>query len=1110
MTRFNYKSVWILFLILLSGSVILFASLAGSTEDTCLAFMGTRGDVKWGSTYVYQQFSDRELTIKSGDRLEYDLYIDPDAPNSKCGINIIFENRKHLQSVESLKDQNGLGTNWSVELTPAVGQWYHRIFNLDPIIGWKTKVWTLVISGTNPGAYIKFYDNIIISHADGTRTVIYENGSPSMNMSYRIREFQKLVVLQPILRTRIAESKPLSFLMAPLIQRQKITNELTALKNQLNWAKEMSRLSGRDTPSAQKLIQQNIDSLSTAMNQTALSDEEVNRICNQATEVLKTTLLPFSRDFTGHLVSHAHIDAQWLWEWPETLEELKNTFLQALVFMDEYPGFTFTQSSSMFYQATEYQWPEIFRKIRDRVKSGQWELVGGRITEADNNLISPEAQVREFLYGQRYFRERFDGKQALVAWEPDTFGHNAQMPQIVKQSGCLYYYFCRAGKDIPLFWWEGLDGTRILAFQEVNSWYNSDLSQAQFDEMTDFYKRVGSRDILWVYGVGNHGGGATREYLDTALGWMQKPYLPQAQFSTATRFFQTLEQKYDLSRIPVIKGELNFVFEGCYTTHGDIKRMNNEAQALAESAEAVSAIAGRYGFPYPGTQIRQMWEDICWNHHHDTIDGSAVHAPYERSREVYTGVLSHGRLIASDALAHLAMLVKAPQADMMVFNPTGAARDALVSCVVPSRINLDRAGVKTGERTSAIQATDPDTRSGFFIARQIPPYGYRIYTIVEEEAPRKPGVQISPDGMILENAKLRVTLDPTSGTIVSIFNKQLNYEFVPPGGSANRLEIYWEKVDPMAAWVIGPVDHKEILGRPVSIRTLEKGAERVLVEIVYPFQESRLTQKISLYSDADYVDIEFTGDWKETGFKHPTLAPFLKVAMDLNIPYPVARFEIPFGDVSRPVDGKEVPALKWVDVSNDRFGISLINDSKHGHSITTDTLRLSLIRTPNYPDATSDNYIQTVHYRLYPHAGDAIAAETAAQAFAFVHPVLTTLTTGRGRDLLPQEFSFVSVSDPNVMITAVKRAEEDDDLIVRLYESGGRSVRSFVRTAFSGRKARPVNFIEDPCAGDILFESGGLSLGFRPYEIKTVKLDLAPEPDVRMTGTRGPGSLRPF
>ena len=1110
MMRFNYKSVWILFFIFLSGSAILSAPQPGSPEDSCLAFMGTSGVVEWGSSYVYQQFSDMEIFIKPGDRLEYDLYIDPDTPNSKCGINIIFENRKHLQSVDELKDQNGLGTHWSVDLTPAVGQWYHRIFKLDPIAGWKTKVWTLVISGSGPGSYIKFYDNIIVFHGDGTRTVIYENAPPSVNLTNRRREFRKLVVLQPILRSRIAESKPISSLMQPLIQRQKITNELADMKNQLNWAKEMSRVSGRDTETAQKLIQENIDSISTAINQPALSDEEMKRICKEAAEVLEKTLLPFSRDFTGHLVSHAHIDAQWLWEWPETLEEFKNTFHQALKFMDEYPGFTFTQSSSMFYQATEYQWPEIFRKIRDRVKSGEWELVGGRITEADNNLISPEAQVREFLYGQRYFRERFEGKQAVVAWEPDTFGHNAQMPQIVKQSGCLYYYFCRTGKDLPLFWWEGLDGTRILAFQEVNSWYNSDLSQFQFDEMTDFYKRVGSKDMLWVYGVGNHGGGATREDLDTAKSWMQKSYLPQAQFSTATRFFQTLEQKYDLSNIPIIKGELNFVFEGCYTTHGDIKRLNNEAQALTESAEAVAAIAGRYGFPYPGAQIRQMWEDICWNHHHDTIDGSAVHLPYERSREVYAGALSRGRLIAADALAYMAMLVKAPQGDIMVFNPTGAARDDVISCVIPPEIALEKAEAKAGEKTSAIQLTDPNSRAGFFIARQIPAYGYRIYTIKEEKTPRKPAVQISPDGLILENAKLRVALDPASGAIVSIFNKQLNYEFIPPKGSANRLEMHWEKVGSMAAWVIGAIDHTDILDHPSSIRALEKGPERVMVEIVYPFLESRLTQKISLNSDADYIDSEFTGDWKETGYKHPALAPFLKVAMDLAIPNPAARYEIPFGDVTRPVDGREMPALKWVDVSNGRCGLSLINDSKHGHSITTDTLRLSLIRTPNYPDPTSDNYIQTVHYRLYPHAGDVKVSKIAAQAFAFVHPAMTCLTTGRGKDLLPAEFSFASVSEPDVIITAVKRAEDDDDLIVRLYEADGHSVKTSLKTAFSGRKACAVNFIEDPYPGDIAFESGSLPLVLRPYEIKTMKLDLAPEPDVKMTGTRGPGPLRPF
>jgi alpha-mannosidase len=1101
----KHFSIFITVLLILMN-IFLIASAAFS-EDTCLALVATRMETDWSSSYVYQQFSDKEITIKQGDTLEYDLFISPDCPNSKGGINILFENRKDLQSVEALKDQEDLGTHWGVPLIPAVNAWYHRSINLDPVAGWKTGIWTLVISGDGPGAYIKFYDNIVISHADGAKTVIYENGTPSVNSTYRRRAFYKLVILQPIARDKVADIKTFQ---ETLKQKQIEVYDLKELDNHLNWAKRIIALSGRNTPEILAPLQKTQDSLKSAMNDPNISPKDLLQIRKDAGNILKNTLLPFSREFTGHLVSHAHIDAQWLWEWPETLEEFKNTFRQALIFMDEYPGFTFTQSSSMFYQATEYRWPELFKKIQERVKSGQWELVGGRITEADNNLISPESHVREFLYGQRYFRERFEGRQAVVAWEPDTFGHNAQMPQIVKLGGCRYYYFCRTGKNHPLFWWEGLDGTRLLAFQEVNSWYNSDLSHAQFEEILDFYNFTASKDMLWVYGVGNHGGGASREDLNIAENWMSAPYLPQVKFSTATEFFETVEKKYDLKNIPTVKGELNFIFEGCYTTHGDIKRLNNDAQAITESAEAIAAIAARYGFPYPGVQIRQNWEDICWNHHHDTIDGSAVHAPYERSRQVYGRAIGQSRLIAQDALSHLATMIKAPKGAIVAFNPGGTLRDAAVTCVIPSDMNIENVAAKAGDNSTPIQIVDPVTRRGIFIARDIPPCGYKVYEIVPGEKAFKPGVQISPDGVILENARLKMKIDPGSGAIKSLYHKDLAREFIPDNGSGSRLEIHWEKLGGMSAWVIGSIDHVEDLGKPVSFKILEKGPQRVMVEISYRFRENLITQRLSLSSGSDCVEGELAIDWKETAHINPKLSPFLKLAIDVNIKNPAANYDIPFGNVSRPIDGHEVPALKWVDVSNGDFGFSLINDSKHGHSITTDTVRLSLVRTPDDPDPTSDNYLQTVRYLLYPHAGDWKSAETVSRALAFVHPVLTTLKAVKNQDLLPSEFSFVNFDNPHVMITAVKRAEDDDDLVVRFYESEGRLTATALNTAWRPQKCRIVDFLEDKTGDELSVKSGGIPMELKAYEIKSVKLNLDLAPGVEMTGTRGSGDIRPF
>src|SRR5207249_9950286 len=235
-----------------------------------------------------------------------------------------------------------------------------------------------------------------------------------------------------------------------------------------------------------------------------------------------------------------------------------DTFGQALKFMDEFPGFKFSQSSAALYATTEEHFPEIFKGMQKQVAAGNWEIVGGRVCEGDENMISPESHARHFLYGQRYFRERFNGKDAVVGWEPDTFGHTTQFPQILKLGGCKYFYFCRGGRHNPLFWWQGLDGTKVLAFEEpaTGGWYNGDVAMNRFDRLFDFAGKTGSKEMLWVYGVGNHGGGPTRENINEALKFQKHGFLPTVKFSTATEFFYQLE-KYDLSNVPTVTQALN-------------------------------------------------------------------------------------------------------------------------------------------------------------------------------------------------------------------------------------------------------------------------------------------------------------------------------------------------------------------------------------------------------------------------------------------------------------------------------------------------------------------------------------------------------------------------
>ena len=356
----------------------------------------------------------------------------------------------------------------------------------------------------------------------------------------------------------------------------------------------------------------------------------------------RDTLAPLgvlARQWTGHLVGHAHIDMQWLWEYPETVAEFGHTFGQAVKFIGRVPRVHLHAIIGRLLSGnrSRVSGPVCEDQEVRRPKDAGSSSAGGS-ARATPISSRPRPTPRHFLYGRRYFRERFH-KQAVVGWEPDTFGHNWQMPQILKLGGCSIYYFCRAGdgrgQGSPLFWWSGPDGSRVLTFEEpvISGWYNCDpITRQLFGELSEMTKRTGSHDELWVYGVGNHGGGPTRESITTALAWRREPYLPQVKFSTAQAFFKAQGPDV-LKRLPVVNDELNSVFEGCYTTHGNIKRWNNDSQAALVSAETAAAVAHRFGFNYPGLLFRQCWEDVCWNHHHDTIDGTPSMPPIgSRSR----------------------------------------------------------------------------------------------------------------------------------------------------------------------------------------------------------------------------------------------------------------------------------------------------------------------------------------------------------------------------------------------------------------------------------------------------------------------------------------------
>jgi alpha-mannosidase len=1059
-------------------------SASALEEDTALLFVAECISEGSGNFYLYHEISTQEIVIDPDAFLEYDVFLPPGNPEPKGGIDVLTTDGSSLRD-SGAKDEEGRRAHGDADLSAAIGKWIHRRIALKPLAGKTTRRFVIQVEGDPPGRYLQFLDNVRVTREGRAILSVYENGKPASDRVSWKEGYSKETALIVLPRADVERGVDPSAVVERELERQRVRTLHADFDQELHVVEEALRRAGREDLLASVAdVRREVDPARHA----GASAEAYTEVLHRGRHKLDHAH-PVMREYTGYLVGHAHIDFQWLWEWPETVEECKKTFGQATRFMDKYPEFTFTQSSPALYVATEEHHPDVFERIRHYVKEGRWEVAGGRWCEGDTNLISAESHARHLLYGQRYFREKF-GKIATVGWEPDTFGHCWTMPQILRLAGIRYYYFCRAGKGKPLFHWEAPDGSKVLAFEEPasGSWYNSDVTEKFLEELLAWEDATGGKDLMWVYGVGNHGGGPTREHLLTALDWQKRGYLPGVKFATAQTFFETLEKKVDLTRVPTIRDELNFVFPGCFTTHGDIKRWNRDAESLTVAAESIASGAWLEGAAYPGSTFASMWKDIAWNHHHDTLPGTSIHPSYDKSREMYAHVLEHGRKILKDAIDHLAHSTAGPESGIVVWNSLPFARTDWVE-LETSDATASR--LSRAQRLGPAASNGGRTRIGFVAT--VPPLGSRAVTMDAPDDLIVSGATVSAGPDFIENDLLRVEIDPQTGTLPSIRDKRHDRQVLSEGQKGHVFEVHWEKPHPMSAWQIGPIERVDRLVGEPEIRLLETGPHRAVVRIRRHFNVSTIQTDVSLVAGLDRIEFETTIDWKEKGGDDHD-APFLKVAFPLAVAADAkASYEIPYGDIERPRNGDEVPALKWVDLGDGSYGVSLMNDAKHGHSVAGNVLRLSLVRASYYPDPEPDQYMQRVRYALVPHKGSWKDADVARRSFAFNTPLLAfeAKLSRPPAGASCHDRSFLEVGPPAVIATGVKKAEDGDAIVVRFYESHGKAVRASLAFDRPVESAEDVDLLEDPIAGPRLkIEGSRVECPLRAHEIKTIRVRL--------------------
>ena len=838
-------------------------------------------------------------------------------------------------------------------------------------------------------------------------------------------------------------------------------------------------------------------------------------------------LRPWLQQFTIRAVGNSHIDMAWLWPWTETVEVVRNTFRSVLDLMREYPDFKFTMSSARTYEWMQEKYPDIYREIEQRVKEGRWEIIGGMWVEPDLNMPDGESLVRQILVGKRYFQRNF-GVDVKIGWNPDSFGYNWQLPQIYKRSGMDYFVtqklmWAHEFTTFPYkyFWWQAPDGSRLLTYfphDYADPIDAEPLGSQVATWMPSIYgpKIPDKPEMMHLYGVGDHGGGPTRVMLDHAEQ-LRAPgtVFPKLEFSFAREFFSDMERKLSSMQIPTWNGELYFQYHrGVFTTQAETKRRIRRSEENVLNAEKFASLATLYGKPYPQELMADTWKKLLFDHFHDIMPGSGIAVNYldaKRNLEIVDRAANDTTLASLREIAAHVNTVGDGQ-PVLIFNPLSWQRtdvlriEAQLSTRPPQRHPVEVVDMNGQPVDTQLLSFDQETqRAELLVRATVPSLGYKTYLVRFANEKKKTHSQLKATANTLESEFIRVKIDPQTGCMTSLFDKKSGTEALAPaetdtGGPKNSacgnlLQTFIDKPQKWDAWNIDADFEKQHwdLDKADEVKLIESGPLRAVLRVKNHFQNSTFVRDIILYAGVPRVDVKMQTEWHE---KHI----LLKVAFPVSAHSDKATYEIPYGSVERPTTRNtpaeqaqfEVPAQRWADISDGTHGLSLLNDCKYGYDAKGNVLRLSLLRSPEWPDPHADEGHHEFTYSLYPHGGGWKDALTIRQGYELNYKMIALASeTHQGK--LPTEFSFLQTKSDNVIVSALKKAEDDNSLILRFYEWAGRQGDVAIQLPAGAHSASETDLMERS-SNSLAVTSGEVKVPTKPYEIKTVKVQFSEMP----------------
>jgi alpha-mannosidase len=815
----------------------------------------------------------------------------------------------------------------------------------------------------------------------------------------------------------------------------------------------------------------------------------------------------FCKRFTIHAVANAHIDLAWLWRTNETVQIAANTFRSVLDNAAEFPDLVFAQSQAQAYAWVEESDPALFRRIQAAERAGNWEVVGGMWSEPDCNIPGGESWTRQFLLAQRYFKGRF-GSEVWLGWNPDSFGYNWNMPQLYSKAGIRAFITQKISWNdttvfpFHLFWWEAPDGSRILTYFPTGSYVERMEPDRLVDQLMRFECNTGLDEVLVLYGVGNHGGGPNREILQQVRMLQQQPVFPRLVLGRARDFMGRLLER-DLSSLPVWRDELYLEnHRGTLTTQAKTKRGNRQGEGMLETAEKAAVIAQVMGGTYPTDHLARAWELLLLNQFHDILPGSSITPVFRDAEADYDLVRKLAGRVIDESLSVMADGVAVPEADwrgVLVFNPLSWDRGGLVTIPLPEHApeSLEVLGPDGDLLPSAVIISDDGLdRSLQFLASPVPSLGTALFHL--RPGSREATTSLHHDGFTIENRHLRVSVDPESGNIASIYDKVQGREVLVEGEPGNVIQLHENLPSYWDAWNIGYTGRSWTLDRADSIELIDRSPLALTIRVrksflglskanrapTEGFPSSFFTQETTLFADRPQVDMKLQVDWWEDH-------TLMKVAFPFAVDSDAATYEIPYASIRR-TTRRDTPAEKarfevsvhrWADISTDEHGVSLLNDSKYGIDTLGSTMRLTGLTSAMWPDPVADRGRQEMAYAVYPHAVSWREARTVELAQEMNLPLVAMVKEPGGGELDGSR-SFFEVEGDGVVLTAIKRAEDGQGLVLRVVESVGNDVEGSLRLPREIESAIEVDLLER-WVGDAVVEGGRLRYAISGHEVKS-------------------------